>query len=290
MEHRQRLGEKTWARDAILDVLLAPTRHLFISPHYDDIALSCGGTVALLARYRRRPRIAVVFGEEPPENVTLTRFASETHAAWGLGPREVVAARRREEADAADRLGAEVTVLPFHDAIYRGHRYVGEDALFGVPAPDEQDLPSDLTDELNLDLDQLEETRVYAPLGVGKHVDHQIAFSAGIVLASAGWEVWFYEDLPYAFQHGARDDRLETVGQQLRVAAEVDVSGTWQTKLAAIMAYPSQITTVFKRAGSGASRQEIDACMRDYARRGSSSTPVERFWRLDPHHTSTSST
>ena len=29
--------------------LTAPATHLFISPHYDDIALSCGGTAALVS-------------------------------------------------------------------------------------------------------------------------------------------------------------------------------------------------------------------------------------------------
>ncbi len=285
MEHRRRLGEKSLARDGVLDLLLAPSHHLFISPHYDDIALSCGGTVALLARYRRYPRVAVVFGEEPPETIELTPFAAKTHAAWGMEPREVVAVRRREEADAADLLGAEVTLLPFHDAIYRGHRYVGDETLFAEPAPDEGDLPSHVAAELGLVADQLEETRLYAPLAVGRHVDHQIAFAAGVMLAQEGWEVWFYEDLPYALQPGARDDRLRSVGEPLRVAGEVDVSGTWQTKVAAIMAYPSQLPTVFKRAGIGASREEIDAGMREYAGRGRATLPVECFWRLDPSHT-----
>ncbi len=281
MEGRQGPGEQVSGRDRTLDLLLAPTRHLFISPHYDDIALSCGGTVALLARCGRRPLVAVAFGQDPPETLQLTPFATQTHAAWGLQAREVVVARQREEAGAADLLGAEVTVLPFYDAIYRGHRYLGDDTLFGEPAADERDLPLQLTLQLNLEPHHLRKTRVYAPLGIGWHVDHQIAFGAGAILARDGWEVWFYEDLPYAFQQGAHEARLETVGEPLRVAAEVDVSGTWGTKLAAIMSYPSQLATVFKRAGSGASREEIDACMQDYARRGNTSSLVERFWHLD---------
>ncbi len=284
MEYGRRLGEKALARDAELDLLLAPSTHLFISPHYDDIALSCGGTVALLSRYRREPRVAVVFGDDPAETLQQTAFATEMHAAWGLESREVVAVRRREEAEAAELLGAQVTVLPFQDAIYRGSRYTEDQALFGEPTPDEGNLPSSVAGQLNLTPDHLEETRLYAPLGVGRHVDHQIAFRAGVLLTREGWEVWFYEDLPYAMLPSALDDRLSSTEEPLRVAGEVDVSGTWQTKLAAIMVYRSQLPTIFKRVGSGASHDEIDACMRHYAARRSSHSLAERFWRLDPRH------
>ena len=62
----------------------AKTWHRFLSPHYDDIALSCGGTVALLARSGLAPEIAIVFGDEPDPSQPLTPFAAMQHAEWGL--------------------------------------------------------------------------------------------------------------------------------------------------------------------------------------------------------------
>jgi len=124
-------------------------------------------------------------------------------------------------------------------------------------------------------------TRVYAPLAIGNHVDHQHAFRTGIALGRRGVEVWFYEDLPYALRPDARALRMEQAGVALREGAVVDVSPVWSTKLDAILAYPSQLTTVFTQyVGIGTSRAEIDAAMAAYAREAGDGFLGERFWTL----------
>ena len=37
---------------------------IFVQPHYDDVPLSCGGTVALAAVQGQRPAIVTVFASE----------------------------------------------------------------------------------------------------------------------------------------------------------------------------------------------------------------------------------
>src|SRR6478609_4050960 len=123
--------------------------HLFLSPHYDDIALSCGGTVARLTRAGQAAEMVTVFGAEP-DIAELTAFAEMQHGRWGLSPADVIAARRAEEAAAAGLLGTRVRFLSFHDAIYRGDRYLDDDQLFGEPARDEADLPGRIIAELGL--------------------------------------------------------------------------------------------------------------------------------------------
>ena len=262
--------------------LTAPTRHRFVSPHYDDIALSCGGTAALLARHGPPAEVEVVvaFGAEPDPAAPSTPFAAAMHATWGLDPAGAVAARRREEAAAAAVLGITSRSLPFQDAIYRGTRYASRARLFGPVLPDEADLPARLATALGGDAAPDAALRLYAPLAIGRHDDHQHSFAAGVRMARAGWDVWFYEDLPYALRPGARAERLATAGVPLTVAAVVDVDATWPTKLAAIMAYPSQLTAVFVPSGAGPSRGEIDAVMRAYAVEAGGGRPAERFWRL----------
>ena len=261
-------------------VLAGPTRHLFLSPHYDDIAISCGGTAALLARAGFTPEVALIFGAEPDPAAPLTPFAARMHEGWGLDASGVIAARRAEEAAAAAALGTTPRFLPFHDAIYRGDRYLGPDQLFGQTAADEADLPDRLVAALALPQAPHPGARVYAPLGIGGHVDHQHAFTAGVRLARAGWNVWFYEDLPYALRPGSREERFARAGVALTLAALVPVAATWQAKLDAIMAYPSQLATVFAYVGSGASRAEIDAAMRAYATEAGGGEPAERFWAM----------
>jgi LmbE family N-acetylglucosaminyl deacetylase len=269
-------------RSTTLPVALAgATVHEFVSPHYDDIAMSCGGTARLLANAGRPPRVSVIFGSEPDPAAPLHEFAQELHRAWGLDAGTVIASRRAEEADAARVLGATTRVLPFRDAIYRDRHYLGNPLLFGAIASAEADVPDRIAAKL------LEEppptgARFYAPLGVGHHVDHQLAFLAGAALAAKGWDVWFYEDLPYAINPGALESRLTELASTSPVepAATIDVASVWPSRVAAILAYPSQLETVFDYVGSRHAPAEVDATMRAYAERAGDGVPAERFWRL----------
>lgn len=266
--------------------LSGPTRHLFLSPHYDDVPLSAGGTVRLLADHGTSPESLVVFGSEPDPAQPLTPFARSLHDAWGLDAADVIASRRAEEHAAAAMLGAVTDVLPFRDAIYRASLYLSDDDLFGTPAAAESTLPGEIIASLALQGAPDPATRVYAPLGVGRHVDHQTVFRAAADLAAAGWDVWFYEDIPYALKPHALDARLADVARStpLEPVARIPVESTWGAKIDAIMRYPSQLETVFRAyVGVGTSRAEIDEALAAYARDGGEGTLTERFWRIsDP--------
>ncbi|MEA2522856.1 MAG: hypothetical protein QOF73_83 [Thermomicrobiales bacterium] len=269
-------------RHMAVEEVTAPARHIFLSPHYDDIALSCGGTAALLSQAGCRPEIALIFGDYPDPAVPLTAFAESMHRGWGLDAAQVIAGRRAEEAAAGAILGTKDVFLPFRDAIYRGARYTSNDVLFGTPSADEAEaaLPSEIIAELVLDDGERGTTRIYAPLAIGQHVDHQQAFAAGLTLARGGWDVWFYEDLPYALRPRAPEQRVASAGVPLVVRAIVDVTATWEAKIAAILAYPSQLATVFSYVDSGSSREEIEGLLRAYAMASGGDVAAERFWSL----------
>ena len=262
--------------------LAGPTAHRFLSPHYDDIALSVGGTARLLADAGRQPGVDLIFGSEPDPGAPQTEFAEELHRAWGLDAATVIAGRRGEEANASRVLGTAAAFLPFRDAIYRGRNYLGNPMLFGEIAAAERDLPDAVAAAVLGQAGPPAGARLYAPLGVGNHVDHQVAFLAGALLAANGWDVWFYEDLPYAINPGARDARVAALAatNPVEVAATIDVRPVWGAKLDAILAYPSQLATVFDYVGSGATPREIDATMRRYAESVGNGVASERFWRL----------
>ena len=264
------------------EALATATRHLFLSPHYDDIALSTGATVRLLADNGRTPEVIVAFGSEPDPAEPLSSFAQTLHRQWGVTADAVIATRQAEERAATARLGATTSVLPFRDAIYRGHHYLSDDDLFGTPAATEASLPGDIVAALGLGQDAVPVTRVYAPLAIGRHVDHQLAFLAGHALAARGWDVWFYEDIPYALAPGAFDTRLaEIAATGIGPVTSVPVAAGWRAKIDAVMSYPSQLETVFRQyVGVGTSRDEIDAALLAYATAAGDGVPVERFWRL----------
>ena len=259
--------------------LFRPTWHRFLSPHYDDIALSCGGTVALLDRAGLSPEVAIIFGEAPNPAAPLSDFAAMQHRRWGLDAGAAVAGRRREEAAAAAALGTTVTILPFTDAIYRESHYDTEEALFGAPVAAEARLPAAIVAALGLDRLPDPAVRLYAPLAVAGHVDHRHAFAAGAALGRAGWDVWFYEDVPYAMLGDHLDARIEHLGDGVAPAALINVDDTWETKIVAIMAYPSQLPTIFRAFGAPDAAR-ISEAMGAYARSLGAGERVERFWRL----------
>ena len=161
--------------------------------------------------------------------------------------------------------------------------YLSNDDLFGSPATEEASLPAAIAASLDLADSPDAATRIYAPLGVGKHVDHQIVHLAAQELAARGWDVWFYEDIPYALKPMALDARLTEIGAATRLepVARVPAQSTWEQKIDAILRYPSQLETVFRQyVGVGTTREEISEALTAYAARAGDGVMAERFWRL----------
>lgn len=261
--------------------LTAPRTHLFISPHYDDIALSCGGTAALAAEAGKDAVVALLFGDHPDPDAPMTPFADELHDQWGLSAEEVIDGRRAEEAESSRILGLRDVYLPFRDAIYRGSNYLNNEQLFGVPRGSDLDLPERVIAALAAEGFEAEGTRVYAPLASGSHVDHQLGFQTGFLLQRAGWNVWFWEDLPYSLLENRVDDRVSQIPFAMEPAAIVDVTDVWTKKIDAIMAYPSQLKVIFEQyVGAGSSRDAIDRVMSDYSQEAGNGRNAERFWGI----------
>src|SRR3712207_8992516 len=96
---------------------------LFIQPHYDDVPLSCGGTLALMAEQGGKPHMITVFASELVDEM-VGEFAAWKHSRWKVSDAEqVLAVRRAEDGEAARVLGCGVRWLGLPDAIYRGDRY-----------------------------------------------------------------------------------------------------------------------------------------------------------------------
>ncbi|HEV2528558.1 MAG TPA: PIG-L family deacetylase [Thermomicrobiales bacterium] len=273
--------------EAALEALRSVRRHVVLSPHYDDMPLSIGGSMALAANSNSDVVSLIVFGSEPT-GIQLHAFAQSLHAAWGLAADEVIARRRAEEAVALAHLGATMANLRFHDAIYRGSWYTSHDLLFNKPAAEESDLPADVAAETLRSASVADadpgSVRFYAPLGVGRHVDHQTTLLAARRLAGAGHEVWLYEDLPYSLIGTNLPDMislLNDAGLPVSPAFAVGIDTTWERKMDAIMAYPSQLVTVFRNyAGIEPDRSGIDRGLSRYHRGDSTGPRVERFWRF----------
>lgn len=243
----------------------ADYNHIYLSPHLDDAALSCGG--AIIGQRQRGERVLVVTicTAAPAAEGPFNTLAEEFHRYWGLQPDQVVAARLREDKAAMEQLGVDFLWAGFLDAIYRNPTaYTTRESLFGTPAPDDPLLP-----ELTQFIARLRQTspnaQVYAPLSVGFHVDHQITQAATL----AGGSAHFYEDVPYAVQDGAVEARLDRLGYSVTPQL-VPIGDTLSAKIAAIAAYASQLAELFRA-------DPMEHVIRDYhATIGSE--PSERVW------------
>ncbi len=262
-----------------VDQITRNYRHIYLQPHFDDAALSAGGTVALQHATGQRPLIVTVFGGIPPAGTTISPYARQIQENSGLGldAAEAVRKRRAEDATAAEILGADTLWLDFLDAIYRGQPtplYAAEEQLFGAVNNADLHLDEELAEVFRLIAERAPIAAIYAPLGVGHHVDHLLVCSAADRLAQRKVNVKFYEDFPYVAQQGA----LEARQRELSIAMEpelVEVSGTLPVALEAAMAFTSQIARLF------GSEDRLKAMKNGYAssiRRTHAGIELERFW------------
>lgn len=219
-------------------------RHIYLQPHFDDAVLSCGGTMALQQSTSQRPLVVTIFGGAGPAGQAMTPFASQLQREMGFGATadEAIARRRAEDVAACDAVGADTLWLDFPEALYRG--YGSREALFG--SVDRADLGiEEQIAALLLEIHSRSPQAVlYAPLGIGHHVDHQIVCSAADRLTQQKANVKFYEDFPYVDAAGALADRQRELG--LAMEGElVEVSAQIPQKISAITLYRSQVPQLF---------------------------------------------
>jgi LmbE family N-acetylglucosaminyl deacetylase len=252
--------------------------HLFLSPHLDDAALSCGATIHQLARRGETVTILTVTAGDPTESTVDTEKIQDLHERWQAGENPT-AVRRREDIEAAGVLGAEFIHLPIGDCIYRtAHKwgettalYSTEESLFGEVHPDDDALRRLLATPIP------QANVLYVPLGVGHHVDHQITRDWGLYLAkqNPALALKLYEEYPYVNNQVAIQRALDFYApRKLEVEARRADEADVMEKVRAILCYRSQISTFWK---SDAAMEQIT---RQFMLEAGNGVPVERFWSL----------
>jgi LmbE family N-acetylglucosaminyl deacetylase len=214
---------------------------IYLSPHLDDAAFSCGGQIHARARRGERVSIVTLFAGPAPPAAELSVFASDLHRRWGLDSGDPVAVRRDEDRRAAQALGAACVQLDLLDAIYRVDRRGAPlvttfAALFRDPPEDDGAVES----AVRAALGELPATAfVAAPLGIGGHVDHGIVHRLAREVVPHD-RLWFYEDFPYAESWRVRRRAVARHrGWETRTEAIDDVG--LDAKSRAIACYASQL-------------------------------------------------
>lgn len=253
--------------------------YLFLSPHFDDVAFSCGGLVNRLVGEGRPVLIYTVMAGIPAA-YTPSPITEELHARWGIGatPERAVLSRRAEDTDAATALGASIAFGAVPDCVYRVHPaegtplYPAGKSIFAAIHPADPATPQGIAAMIRAEIHE-RPTALYAPLGVGNHVDHQLVRAAARLLADDFPEgpSYFYEEYPYMREGRAAAVRALTAFNQpmLRVShptAEKHLAA----KIAASARYRSQIGSFWADAAA------LDADLRAYH----AAAGGEAVWRL----------
>jgi LmbE family N-acetylglucosaminyl deacetylase len=252
-------------------------REVFLSPHLDDVVYSCGGTLGMHAR--DRPLVVTIFAGEPEPGAVLSPAAHHKHTKMGTeDAHQSMAWRRCEDVAALGEFGVEHLWLDYPDALYRGDPplYPRRDQYLGgeVHADD-----ASLVDRLADDLALIERRSSgsfhwYAPMGIGRHVDHQIVCAVGRTLSRHGSWVTYYEDMPYALVDGAIAACRGELDSDLYPVL-VDVAATMHVRIEAALMYQSQL------GGNFGTEAALRRDLRNYAVSldPSRCTPCERFWQ-----------
>jgi len=212
-------------------------RYIFLSPHLDDISLSCGGIVNHLHNKGVDVEIWSFFAGIP-KFITLTPFAQSLHDRWNLSI-DAPGVRREEDINACKVLGATNKHFDYLDCIYRMDEQ-------GKPIiRKEEDLYQDISTSqfpLVKEISNLIQSKItlddvlVAPLTIGNHIDHQVIYHAVMNFSE---NLMFYEDFPYVINtenHHTHFQNLKSVHFNL---SEENIKKWYES----IAAYKSQIST-----------------------------------------------
>lgn len=235
---------------------------LFLSPHLDDVAFSCGGTVAAMAASGWSCIIATAFTQSTAKP---TGFALACQTDKGLAADvDYMAVRRMEDAVATAALGAEPRWLDLPEAPHRGYRSAA-DLFAGVQPHD--DIHGALAGQLGELCQSLCPARVFAPQGLGNHADH-LQLIRAVCMSFLVDDIVWYRDMPYAIRCPRAKPHAVTAG---RPEFRIPIGGHLANKLNACAAYQTQLG--FQFSGDIAMREALAAL----ALSEGNGRPAERF-------------
>jgi LmbE family N-acetylglucosaminyl deacetylase len=235
---------------------------IFLSPHFDDAAYSCGGLIWELGRRGEPVEVWTVCSGEPPD-ASLTPFARELHARWGTDGAQVIATRKREDQAACRRLGAAVHYFGVPDCIYRWlpgptPLVAKEEDLWQPVSPGEDELIGRLVRSFADALPH--STTLVLPLGLGNHVDHRLTRRAGEAAARMTADIClaYYADFPYVLRQAVHPVEHEPGWKAERYPLSAEGLAAWQD---AIAAYASQLSSFWP--GAAEMREQVSEYVRE---------------------------
>ena len=205
--------------DGVARVLHDGAPAVFLSPHLDDAVLSCAALMRAMVGVAPVTVVTLFSAAAPPPHTRAARtFLRQCSRGVG-GARDAAtlfAERRAEDVAVLDGLGVRHVHLGHPDALFRrrrdpsgllrragtvlpelDHRYptFRFDIDLGRVSRGDAELRDEVVEQVAA---PARDAAVFAPLGVGRHVDHLLGRSVGERLGAT-----FYADFPYTVRDPA---------------------------------------------------------------------------------------
>lgn len=226
---------------------------IYLSPHFDDVAFSCGGLVWEQVESGEKVSVWTICAGDVPAG-QISQYANSLHKRWETD-RGAVNKRRAENMLANRGMGATSRNFSIPDAIYRSSpvdgfpMYTSDSDLFSEIRLDEIHQIEILRDELDqaLPLD----CELVSPLALGGHVDHYLVRTAAEQLNR---RLWYYADFPYSINPEQDLDESDREMEGLLFPISEVGLRVWQESVAA---HESQLSTFW--SGTDQMREAIRA-------------------------------
>jgi len=180
--------------------------YVYISPHFDDVAASCGGRILNQKQAGKSVLVVTVFSARANRATRVNNRALQAMLDYDR--------RRLEDMKAMQLLGVDFLWLDFPEVLFRRQPSWRR---YGITYPDtdaNKRLCHQITIQLAAICKQTQCVEMMLPLGIGQHVDHQILFQTGLSRHQNSLRqhaILFYEEMPYALFPFLRNYRLKKI-------------------------------------------------------------------------------
>lgn len=244
--------------------------YIYLSPHLDDVALSCGGAICAHRAQGLRVLIVTLFAGDP--RPPFSPLAQAFHHLWEI-PEDAPPYQKRKEEDEKAMLALDVDFLWLNwlDAIYRISDLSDFSQINSYESNFSQDPACPVLQQWLIDLQAVyPEATIVVPLGIGGHRDHRLLFQIARSTLN-DTKLLFFEDFPYAAY--SSEEVVELVKLYNLTSIQVDISHYLEKRIHITGFYQSQHTMLFYPPSS------FGEIIRDYARKGEQYDFSECYWK-----------
>lgn len=248
--------------------------YVFISPHLDDVVLSCSGAICALREQEERVLVLTLFAGDPQP--PFSPLAQSFHHLWQAPDDAPYATRKAEERQAMALLGTDYAWLGWLEVLYRQPQISrAENICDPTVQVQYESLFATLCQWFADLVNAFPNAQFIVPLGVGTHRDHVLTRQAACSALAQRSSI-FYEDFPYvAFQPHEVVPFARALGL---VPFHLDISSFLETRIQATEQYQSQLDMLCHPP------KRIEDVIRQYTEQcgGEKETFVERYWVQSP--------